>query len=116
LGVPIRPKAEPEHIGVLTWKRATGKKWVLWFALIMVPIISVWIYGLIAAREGYEGTCGLLNKSSKCTEWQFIEQNLSSAFGLAPELIAVSLAWVLIIAIIGVISFLFRRADGKRRA
>jgi len=93
-----------------------AKKWVLWFALIMVPIISVWIYGLIAAREGYEGTCGLLNKSSKCTEWQFIEQNLSSAFGLAPELIAVSLAWVLIIAIIGVISFLFRRADGKRRA
>ena len=79
-----------------------------WLVIAVGPVAALWVYGLIQSAERYEGTCGLLSRSFSCTKWEYIEDTLISAF-VAPGLIAASVAWLLLVALIGVVFFLFRK-------
>jgi hypothetical protein len=93
----------------------SAKKTVFWIAFAVVPIVAIWTYGLVATLEGYEGTCGLLNRGFRCTRWEYVKDNLLSAF-VAPGLIAANVTWLLIAAVVAVVFFLFRQRPGRKRS
>lgn len=86
---------------------ATTKKF-LWLAFSVVSLIGLWSRATFLAMSNYEGTCGLLDSSWPCSKWEYVKEYLLNAF-VAPFLIAESVGWLLVVAIVAVILFLFRK-------
>jgi hypothetical protein len=88
---------------------ATTKSF-LWLAFTIVPLFALWARASFFALAGYEGTCGLLDRSWPCSKWEYVKAYLFNAF-VAPFSIAESVGWLLVVGVVAVMLFLFRKRD-----
>lgn len=70
----------------------------LFLLFAAVPVATLWVYQGLEAAHHYEGTCGLLDASWACSKVQYVEFTLFNAF-VFPFLAAVSIGWLIIVAI-----------------
>jgi hypothetical protein len=89
----------------------TSKKWGLILLIASAPIAAFWIYQGLNASYNYEGTCGLLDANWACSKTQYVEYSLFNAF-VFPYLAAVSISWVIAVAIV---TWLYSRFRSRRK-
>jgi len=85
----------------------TRREWVLLLFIAGAPIAVLWIYQGLQAGHDYEGTCGLLDAGWTCSKVQYVEFSLFNAF-VFPFLAAVSISWVIAVAIAAWLYFRLR--------
>jgi hypothetical protein len=84
----------------------TTTKKFLWLTFTIVPLVALWVRESFLALTGYEGTCGLLDRGWDCSKWEYVKEYLLNGF-VAPFLVAESIGWLFVVAVVAVILFLF---------